>query len=322
MYGVPCAVCKAPLQHSLKKDLKGNLMAISSKLLRMQLAFFKPFVNGCTIETARIGQAKLGDLMANTYKNKVLYSPKIFRNFLGEWVAPKSQKSDCVILYLHGGGYVAGDIDYAKGFGTTLAAKNGVKVFCAAYRLAPEYRYPAALEDAVTAYEYLLESGYENSQIFLCGESAGGGLIYALTLKLKDAGRELPAGIIAISPWTDLTGSGASYEQNRECDPSMTRERLQYYAELYADDYRDPYVSPLFGALDNMPPSLIFVGGDEVMLDDAVEMHRRLQAAGSRSELVVTPEMWHGYILYGVSEAKKDHEKIAAFLKETQNGRT
>lgn len=302
-------------------DLKGNFMAISTKLLRMQLAFFKPFVNGCTIETARVGQAKLGELMANTYKSKVLYSPQIFRNFIGEWVAPKLQKSDCVILYLHGGGYVAGDIDYAKGFGTTLAAKNSMKVFCAAYRLAPEYRYPAALEDAMTAYEYLLESGYESRQIFLCGESAGGGLIYALALKLKAEGRELPAGIIAISPWTDLTASGASYEANRECDPSMTRERLAYYAELYADNYQDPYVSPIFGELDQMPPSLIFVGGDEIMLDDAVEMHRRLLAAGSRSELVVTPEMWHGYVLYGVGEAKKDYERIAEFIKEAGNGR-
>ena len=296
-------------------------MAISSKLLRMQLAFFKPFVNGCTIETARIGQAKLGELMANSHKNKVLYSPQIFHNFLGEWIAPKTQKNDGVILYLHGGGYVAGDIDYAKGFGTTLAAKNGIKVFCAAYRLAPEHRYPAALEDALTAYGYLLESGYESRQIFLCGESAGGGLIYALTLKLKEEGRELPAGIIAISPWTDLTASGASYEKNREADPSMTRERLAYYAKLYADDYLDPYVSPLFGELTHMPPSLIFVGGDEIMLDDAVFMHERLLKAGSQSELVVTPGMWHGYILYGVSEAKKDHEKISTFLKEATYGR-
>ncbi len=297
-------------------------MAISSKLLRMQLAFFKPFVNGCTIETARAGQAKLGELMAGSHKNKVLYSPQIFRHFLGEWIAPKSQKSDCVILYLHGGGYVAGNIDYAKGFGTTLAAKNGVKVFCAAYRLAPEYRYPAALEDAMEAYEYLLESGYESRQIFLCGESAGGGLIYALTLRRKAEGKDLPAGIIAISPWTDLTASGASYEKNREADPSMTKERLAYYARLYADDYRNPYVSPLFGDLTHMPPSLIFAGGDEIMLDDAVCMHSRLLESGSRSELIVTPDMWHGYILYGVSEAKKDHEKIAAFLEEAQYGRT
>ncbi len=294
-------------------------MEISTKFLRMQLSFFKSFVNGCTIETARHGQAKLGDLMASSHKNKVLYSPQIFRNFIGEWIAPKAQKSDCVILYLHGGGYVAGDIDYAKGFGTTLAAKYGVKVFCAAYRLAPEHRYPAALEDAATAYDYLLSTGYDSRQIILCGESAGGGLIYALALKRKAEGKDLPAGIIAISPWTDLTASGASYEKNRECDPSMTRERLAYYAALYTDDYQNPYVSPVFGELDHMPPSIIFVGGDEIMLDDAVSMHRRLLAAGSRSELMIAPEMWHGYILYGVAEAKKDYEKIAEFIEELQN---
>lgn len=294
-------------------------MAISTKLLRMQLSIFKPFVNGCTIEAARTTQDKLGELMAHTHRNKVLYSPQIFHHFVGEWVVPKSQRGDAVLLYLHGGGYVAGDLDYAKGFGTILAAKYGIRVFCVAYRLAPEHRYPAALEDAMEAYDYLLSCGYENSRIFLCGESAGGGLAYALCLKRKQAALPLPAGIVAISPWTDLTASGASYEINQDCDPTMTRERLAYYASLYADDLRNPFVSPLFGELDHMPSSLIFVGGDEIMLDDAAGLHERLLAAESRSELVVTPEMWHGYPLYGVPEAKKDFEKIAEFLGALQD---
>ena len=107
-----------------------------------------------------------------------------------------------VILYLHGGGYTCGSLEYAKGFAATLADECGVRVFCAAYRLAPEHRYPAALDDALEAYRYLLKKGYPARQILLCGESAGGGLIYALCLRLRAEKLPLPCGLIAISPWS------------------------------------------------------------------------------------------------------------------------
>lgn len=295
---------------------RGLLMPISTKFIRMQLDILKPFLSGCSLATTRKGQEKLGMLMAGTHKKMVKYAEHAFDGFVGEWVTPKSPKCNGVILYLHGGGYVAGDIDYAKGFGSILAAKNGISVFCAAYRLAPEHPYPAALEDALTAYRYLLDSGYTGDQIILCGESAGGGLIYSLCLRLKERGMSLPCGIMAISPWTDLTLSGKSYKTNAKCDPSMTKKRLHYYASMYAKEWTDPFVSPLFGALDGMPPSLIFVGGDEIMLDDAVEMHKKLRESGSASELVVTPKMWHGYVLYGIRETKKDHETMARFITE------
>ena len=191
-------------------------MAFSTKLLRMQLELFKPFVNGCTLEVARSGQDKLGQLMARTHQSEVEYEEAVFPCFSGEWIRPRQRRRRGVILYLHGGGYVAGDISYARGYGTILCAKNGMDVFCAAYRLAPEAPYPAALEDAQQAYQYLLDSGYMPQEILLCGESAGGGLIYALALQLRDQGKPLPACLIAISPWVDLTLSGKSYEENRQ----------------------------------------------------------------------------------------------------------
>lgn len=291
-------------------------MAISTKLMRLQLSLLKPIVNDSSLEISRLGQAKMGELMSGTHKSKVCYSVKLFRDFIGEWIAPKSQLLDGVVLYLHGGGYVGGNIDYAKGFGTILSAKNGVKVFCSAYRLAPEHPFPAALDDALESYEYLLESGYKSSQIIICGESAGGGLLYALSLKLKLLGKPLPAGLIAISPWTDLTASGASYEINKLRDPSMTKEKLSYFAGCYTDNPADPFVSPLFGDLDCLPPSIIFVGGDEIMLDDSVMMHNKLQACGCESQLIISPEMWHGYVLYGVKEAKAALCLISGFIKE------
>ncbi|MDD4699263.1 MAG: alpha/beta hydrolase [Oscillospiraceae bacterium] len=291
-------------------------MAISTKFVRMQLEILKPFLAGFSIKTERMGTATIGNLMAGTHKRMVNYLPTAFENFTAEFIVPKSLKRSGVILYLHGGGYVTGDINYAKGFGTIIAAKNNIKVFCIAYRLAPEDRFPAALEDAFSAYKYLLDSGYRNDEIILCGESAGGGLIYSLCLKIKELNLPLPCGIIAISPWTDLTSSGKSYDYNINNDPSITKERLNFFASSYTDDFNNPLVSPLFGELKGMPPSLIFVGGDEIMLDDSIELHNKLLKSGSKSELIITPKMWHGYMLYGIKETKKDHEKMAEFITE------
>lgn len=295
-------------------------MTLSTSLLRSQLAFFKPFLQDCSIETVRAGQDKLGLLMAGRLRSKLTYAPVVFRHFVGEWIVPAAPSRDGVILYLHGGGYVAGDLEYARGFGSVLAVKNNVRVFCAAYRLAPEHPFPAALEDALAAYQLLLDTGYEGRQIMLCGESAGGGLIYSLAVRLKELGMPLPGGLIAISPWSDLTASGKSYQKNREKDPTMQEARLRFYAECYTDEPANPLVSPLFADLNGMPPSLIFVGGDEIMLDDAALLHQKLLDVGCESLLTVTPDMWHGYILYGVSEAKRDLETIRHFLYEHLRG--
>lgn len=309
-----------------------------TKLLRSQLALMKPFLSGCSLETARKGQETIGKLMAHTHKDEVETEDIRIGELDCAMITPKDELSSGVILYLHGGGYVCGNLAYAKGFGTILAAKCGIRVLCVAYRLAPEHLFPTALEDSLDAYGYLLSSGFSPQEILLCGESAGGGLCYALSMKLRDKGRTIPAGIVAISPWTDLTASGESYVRNEKVDPHMTRERLKYFADGYiygaetvgkhvcprknpdAEDdrqkKRDPRMSPLFGDCMGLPPSLIFVGGDEIMLDDAVSMHEKLTAAGCASELIVAPELWHGYILYCLKERERDFDRIRKFLKQ------
>ena len=293
-------------------------MELSAKLVRSQLNFFKPFVAGCSLEVTRKGQDKLGELMSALHKREVLIRDHDFGRFQGAWVMPKDERRSGVVLYLHGGGYTCGSLDYAKGFAATLASECGVRVFCAAYRLAPENPYPAAVEDALTAFDYLLKKGYAPHQILLCGESAGGGLIYALSLKLKQLGRELPCGLIGISPWVDLTGSGASYETNRDNDPSLTQELLEFYAKCYTQDSTDPLCSPVRGDLTGLPPSLLFAGGDEILLDDARTLHDRLKAAGCRSKLIIAPGRWHAYVLYCLQEnMEQDMEEINRFL--TQN---
>ena len=293
-------------------------MELSAKLVRSQLNFFKPFVAGCSLEVTRKGQDKLGELMSALHKREVLIRDHDFERFQGAWVMPKDERRSGVVLYLHGGGYTCGSLDYAKGFAATLASECGVRVFCAAYRLAPENPYPAAVEDALTAFDYLLKKGYAPHQILLCGESAGGGLIYALSLKLKQLGRELPCGLIGISPWVDLTGSGASYETNRDNDPSLTQELLEFYAKCYTQDPTDPLCSPVRGDLTGLPPSLLFAGGDEILLDDARTLYDRLKAAGCRSKLIIAPGRWHAYVLYCLQEnMEQDMEEINRFL--TQN---
>ena len=290
-------------------------MELHAKLIRSQLNFFKPFVASCSLEMTRKGQDKLGELMAALHKREVMAKEHDFGRFQGAWIMPRDERRSGVVLYLHGGGYTCGGLEYAKGFASTLASECGVRTFCAAYRLAPENPYPAALDDALEAYQYLLKKGYAARQIMLCGESAGGGLIYALCLKLKALGLPLPCGLIGISPWTDLNGTGASYEKNREADPSMTPELLQFYAKCYTDDPDDPFCSPLYGDLTGLPPSLLFVGGDEVMLDDTRMLHEKLLACGCRSRMIVAPERWHAYVLYCLAEnMQQDFETINRFM--------
>ena len=183
-------------------------------ILRSRLSLLKPFIAGCSLTTARVWQERVGKLMSATNRSDVTFEDFTIGDMPACMVKPRDEVSAGIILYLHGGGYTCGDLDYAKGCAATLSARCGVRVLCVAYRLAPEHPFPAAIDDAEDAYGYLLSGGYAPSQILLCGESAGGGLCYSLCLQLKAKGRTMPAGILAISPWVDLTGTAQSYKTN------------------------------------------------------------------------------------------------------------
>lgn len=322
----------------MAKTMKGVcLMNRKSAFFRSQLNLLKPFAAKCSLGVVRKTQDSVGVLMANSYKNQVRQSRVKVGEINCAMLTPKELSFSGVILYLHGGGYACGNLSYATGAGSMLAAKCGMNVFTVEYRLAPEHPYPAALDDAMDAYGHLLSGGYDPSRIVLCGDSAGAGLCYALCQKLRDKGRTIPAGIIAISPWTDLTMSLESHVINRKEDPSLTKERLEYFADCYvygADEEktglypktnpdpekdreikRDPRISPLFDSQEGMPESLIFVGDDEILYDDAVMMHRALLDGGCKSEIVIAPGLWHGYILYDLPEREGDFDKINKFLR-------
>lgn len=289
-------------------------MPLSAKAIRAQLNILKPLLASCSLKTIRKGQNKIGELMEAKHRDRVMIKKHSFERFEDAWVIPKDERRQGVILYLHGGGYTCGGLEYALGFGSMLCDQTGARIFCAAYRLAPEHPFPAAVEDALDAYRYILQKGYH--RITLCGESAGGGLCYALCMKLLQLGLEMPCGILALSPWVDLTASGPSYEENRDNDPSLSAEILEFYTSCYTTDREDPLVSPLLGDLTGMPPSLIFVGGDEILRSDAEMLHEKLLAAGCKSRLQVTQDRWHAYLLYGLQEDRKDFSLINKFLDQ------
>ncbi len=287
---------------------------MTTEAARKKLQKLKPILNGCSIKAARMGQDMLGAIASIGKKDN--YEKLVFGTFRCGVITPDElTDEDAVIMYIHGGGYVAGGIEYAKGYASVLAERTGLKVYFPAYRLAPENKCPDALKDCVRAYKYLIETlSYDAKKIIIVGESAGGGLIYSLCAFLKKLSLPLPLGLIAISPWVDLTMSGESYEFNTENDPSMVLDRLRFFAENYTDDPSNPIASPLFGDLSDLPPSLVISGGDEIMLSDAVSLHEKLTKHNSPSRHHIEKGLWHAYPLYGLSDV--DDGIITDFIKE------
>lgn len=215
--------------------------------------------------------------------------------FTGEWVTPTTAEGRRVVLYLHGGGYVSGSPATHRTVTGQLAQAAGARLLALAYRLAPEHPFPAALEDAWAAYWWLLtEEQIPPAQIVVAGDSAGGGLTIALLLALRDAGVPLPAGAVGLSPWLDLTLSGATMIANAATD-YLNRDILRASAQMYSHGHAldDPLISPLFADLRGLPPLLLQAGGAEMLLDDSRRFAARAQAAGVAVELAIHPHMVH-----------------------------
>ena len=283
--------------------------------LRRSLRKLKFLLKNKPLSAERRGQDLIGRIGYKKLRNQVHFTELSFGRITVPVATPANLRCDGMILYLHGGGYCCGGREYAKGFGAVLANETGAKVLCPAYPLAPEHRFPAALTDTLELYQQLCKS-FDPQKIALVGESAGGGLSYALCIAAKERDLPLPGGIAVISPWTDLTFSGESIRTNRDSDPSISLERLQFFAASYTDTPNTPRVSPLFGDLSGLPESRIFVGGDEILLDDSLRLHKKLLSQGCKSRLTVAQDMWHGYLLYGMEETRQDMDDLCRFLTE------
>jgi len=223
------------------------------------------------------------------------------------------------VLFLHGGAYSVGSFRNYGHFTWRLGKAARARVLALDYRMAPEHPYPAALNDALAAYRWLLDQGARPDRILLAGDSAGGGLTLALLLKLRDEGVPLPAGAVALSPWTDLATTGASLHTKADTDPMLVASEIPHHAAMYLGgaDPRDPYASPLYGDPRGLPPTLIQAGGDEVLLDDGVRMAEKMQAAGCDVELQVWPRMPHVFQLLAtvMPEAQAAVAEIARFAR-------
>jgi acetyl esterase/lipase len=223
-----------------------------------------------------------------------------------------------VILYLHGGAFLAGSIRTHRHLAAYLAGAAGVRTLLFDYRLAPEHPFPAALGDALCAYRHLLRSGYEARHIALAGDSAGGGLVFSLLLKLAGLGLPQPACVVAFSPWTDMTMTRGSLRRNARRDMMLPvrrfREVIGHY--LQGTMTTEPLVSPVYGEFDNPPPAMITASKSEVLRDDAVAMADRLREAGGDVALELWKDMPHGWPIFAgvVPEADQTVERVGRFI--------
>lgn len=236
-----------------------------------------------------------------------------------EWIVPSGAPPGRVIVYFHGGGFRIGSIASHRDLIARIAAASGFRTLAIDYRLAPEHRFPAALEDAVAALEWLGGQGYDAAHIALAGDSAGGNLVLASMLELRRRGRELPVAAALMSPWTDLAATGASYETRAKADPIHQRSMILALAKNYLGedgDPRDPLVSPLYADLAGLPPLLIQAGDLETVRDDSTMLAERASAAGVEVELQVWDGMIHVFQMFPeIPQAGEAVAAVAAFLR-------
>jgi len=236
-------------------------------------------------------------------------------------LAPRATKKK-VILFLHGGGFNAGSIKSHYALMGHLSRATGCAVLAIEYRLAPEFPFPAALEDAVQSYQWLLNHSYPSSHIFVAGSSAGGGLALSLCLKLKEENLPQPAAVICICPMVDLTLSSESLQSNKDTD-WIKLERLSSAVKDYCQhtELSNPLISPLFGSLQGLPPLLIHTGASELLRDEAVALAKKAEQSGVPVTLEVWPEMVHCWHLFAskIPEGKKAIDHIGAFISSIKN---
>jgi len=237
----------------------------------------------------------------------------------GEWQQASMGSADNVILYLHGGAYVIGSPASHRDMVGAIADAAQARAFIVDYRLAPETIFPGAVDDAVAAYKGLLEIGEKPEKIIIAGDSAGGGLTMATLVALRDEGIELPAAAVCLSPWADLTLTGDSMIVKDKVDAMLGRDSLSWFAGLYlaGQDASDPKASPIFADLSGLPPLLIQVGSQEVLLDDAIRLNKAAKKAGVDVSLEVWDGQMHVWQLLAaiVPEGKHAIQVIGTFVK-------
>ncbi|MBN9536789.1 MAG: alpha/beta hydrolase [Reyranella sp.] len=237
-----------------------------------------------------------------------------------EWVAAPGIDSQRAVLYLHGGGYAIGSINTHRRLAYDISAASSARVLLIDYRLAPEHPFPAAVDDAAKAWRWLLQQGFTSDRLAIAGDSAGGGLTIATLVNLRDRKLGLPACAVAISPWIDLEGQGASITTRAAQDPMVQKAGLLWMAGLYlaGKDPRTPLAAPLHADLTGLPPVLVQVGTAETLLDDATRLAEKLYRAGGDVRLAVWPDMLHVFPFFApiLSEGRDGCREIGQFIRD------
>ncbi len=269
------------------------------------------------LEKQRRSQELLGNLTAPM--SGLDWEPFDLGDMPAAWMRLKRpHRRRHAILYCHGGGYTSGNLGYSKVLASKLTNVTGYDVLTFEYRLAPEHTFPAALEDAERAWDHLMHLGYGARDVVVAGDSAGGNLALVLCHRLKAQGRMLPSALLLMSPWTDMTASGDSYSTLADVDPMLTPEYISAVTRAYAPDMdlTDPMLSPLFGDFEGFPPTLIQVGGYEILHSDSVRLKEAMNKAGVPCHLEVWEDMWHVFQMFPSKKASAAMEQMGRFLLE------
>ena len=295
-------------------SVKGRVIAELLSHLTNDLAIGKKIKSGELRKRLKEPAWKVPDCFNMTHIDMGQFTMKLLSS-------KENPRGDKVILQLHGGGYTGAVRNaYYVFAGLYNEVSHGCSVLTPDYRVAPENPYPAALEDAVASYQWLMDKGYFGEQIILGGDSAGGGFAMALCMYLKDHHMPMPCGIVAMSPWTDLTASGESYETNYEKDPLFgnTKESLIYVNDYAGNhDKMDAYISPLFGNFKEFPPMLIQVGSIEMLLSDSVSVAAKARQQGVKVRLSVYEGMFHVFQMayLNIPESKRAWAEVGKFIE-------
>ncbi len=276
-------------------------------------------IENTDIEKHRQSQDQVGSLFG---KDKdVEYRDVDICGMHGEWVSvERAHMKKYVILYCHGGGYSTGSCLYGRTLTTKLATCTSMDVLSFDYRLAPESPYPAAGEDALKVWDYLMLLGYGARDVILVGDSAGGNMALALVHKLREQKRLLPRGLVLMSPWTDLTCSGKSFDTKAEIDPVLDRGYIDRMIEAYVgvnpeqEVLENPYISPLFGEFTGFPPTYIQVGSNEILLSDSLRLHKKMVKANVSVKMDEYKGMWHVFQMSPFKQAGEAMDAVAEFI--------
>lgn len=293
-------------------------MAITGKKNQSMMNLIKKVhsvVENTDIEKHRQSQDYFGALLGSN-RETVIREQEI-EDMKGEWISVnRAHMKKYIILYCHGGGYSTGSSLYARTLTTKLAMSTSMDVLSFDYRLAPENPYPAALEDAMKAWNHIMLSGYGARDVIVAGDSAGGNLALALTYRLKMENRILPRGLVLMSPWTDLTSAGKSHKTKAEVDPVLNEDYLEQMICNYAkgQDLENPLISPVFGDFEGFPSTYIQVGENEVLLDDTTLLHKKMVKANVPVQMDMFKGMWHVFQMSPFKTAYEAMDKNAEFI--------